>query len=428
VLVQWLPLYGLSSAQFEALLRTMLDVFPEMSLFRVAEGDLVAIAGSSRMSVDPASVEQLFAGHRAARLEAAGVRSPADLLSRWVADAAGLRAVLGAGPLNTDDNGLLEFGSPWYVLSDTRLANLSLVERAWGRSGIPRQIVAIGYSGDGRDGYYEALASRYLSRGRPDMVRSLAAAVRSSGEVAQADLLAGDAANAEGRWQEAETLWKPHDASPFRLRRAMLAYRLGDLTKAMRLFATVPRSEFAAEDSVRFALTLAGTGRPRDALEVLDATAPNPDTVAGIVAPFVMSTLLQRLGSEEKVLPQRRRFEHRLDGLRRCLEVDGCGSAAEALIQSGNSTPPGMESAAWDLFRQSLFVRITRPLPHYFEGVRSLWLGDRDVAVKSFRTYLGLLPEPDPLSKAHEFAGGLGASGDAGPRSAVAERAAPTKR
>ncbi len=102
---------------------------------------------------------------------------------------------------------------------------------------------------------------------------------------------------------------------------------------------------------------------------------------------------MQRLGPDEKVLPQRRRFEHRLDGLRRCLEADGCGSVAEALIQLGNSSPPGMENAAWDLFRQSLFVRITRPLPHYFEGVRSLWLGDRDVAVKSFRTYLGLLPE-----------------------------------
>ena len=260
------------------------------------------------------------------------------------------------------------------------------------------------------------------------MVRSLAAAVRSSGEGAQADLLAGDAANAEGRWQEAEALWKPHDAPPFRLRRARLAYRLGDLTKAVRLFATVPRSEFAAEDSVLFALTLAGTGRPQDALDILDATAPSPDTVAGIVAPFVMSTLLQRLGPEEKVLPQRRRFEHRLDGLRRCLEADGCSSVAEALIQSGNSVPPGMESAAWDLFRQSLFVRITRPLPHYFEGVRSLWLGDRDLAARSFRTYLGLLPEPDPLSKAHEFIGDLDASIGAGPGSSVAARTALTER
>jgi hypothetical protein len=53
VLVQWIPLYGLSSPQFAALLRTTLDVFPHLSLFHVAEGDLVAIAGTKPMSVQP---------------------------------------------------------------------------------------------------------------------------------------------------------------------------------------------------------------------------------------------------------------------------------------------------------------------------------------------------------------------------------------
>ncbi len=114
VLVQWIPLYGLSTRQFEMLLRTLLSVFPNVSLFHVADGDLVAVASPKAQSIHWESLERLFEDGSLAGLQRIGIRSPPDLLSRWIADGHGLKRVLEQGALNTDDNGMLEFGSPWY--------------------------------------------------------------------------------------------------------------------------------------------------------------------------------------------------------------------------------------------------------------------------------------------------------------------------
>jgi len=86
VLVQWLPLYGLNSSQFQALLRTLLDVFPEIALFRVAEGDLVAIASKRPLTLKPGGLFELFTGEVSSQLRSIGVKSPADLLAGWATE------------------------------------------------------------------------------------------------------------------------------------------------------------------------------------------------------------------------------------------------------------------------------------------------------------------------------------------------------
>lgn len=119
-----------------------------------------------------------------------------------------------------------------------------------------------------------------------------------------------------------------------------------------------------------------------------------------------------------------RGFEHALVDLRRCLEAEGCHDVVDYLLRWSEGGSPGLEPRHLETLRQAVFLKITRPLPLYFEGVRSLWLGDQERAAKSFRTYLKLLPEPDPLSKAHEFLAGGASSGDGKPWPSLAGSAA----
>ncbi len=143
------------------------------------------------------------------------MREPADLLARWVADGQGLRAVLNRGVLNTDDNGFLEFGSPWYLLSDTTAANLSLIENAAADSEFLDPVVNTWLARAEGANFLKAVAARYLTDGRPALVRKLSESLRSHGRISDADLLLGDAASLEGKLDEAGAIWNRHDGPAF---------------------------------------------------------------------------------------------------------------------------------------------------------------------------------------------------------------------
>jgi len=403
VLVQWVPLYGLSTSQFQTLLRTMMDVFPSLSLFQVAKGDLVMVAGMEPLLVSTTALGQLFEGAPRATLGRAGILEPADLLARWVADEQGLKPILGDGPLNTDDNGFLEFGSPWYVLSDTTDANRSIVERAAVLSSVPERLAEALLSGNTGSALLRAVAARHLAKGRSAVVRAFAGSLLKRKYQADADLLSGDAAAAEGNWAEAEAVWRTYDTTAFRLRRARLAFRLGRPGQAAGLFEQVSAAERTGDDGIMFALALAATDRAQQALSVLDSVPTKANSVAGILAPFARAALGTGQGETDRTLSARRELEARMDGLRRCLETDGCRDVVDSLLVWSRGTSPGIPVENWEELRQTIYLRITRPLPLYLRGVTQLWLGEPDAAVTSLRTYMNLLPDPDPRSRAHEL-------------------------
>jgi tetratricopeptide (TPR) repeat protein len=401
VLVQWIPLYGLSTRQFEALLRALLDVFPNIALFRVAQGDLIAIAGVDALSVHPGSVDELFKGPPRMGLERIGVTSPAQLLALWVADNQGIESIIGRGEVNTDDNGLLEFGSPWYLLSDTAPGNLSVVDRAGVSSRFVLRLVEAWSTRAGGLELLLALADRYRAAGRIAFIRKLAASLRSGGRILEADLLLGDVAAAEGRWSEADGIWSRHDAPVFHIRRARTAFRIGDVAKAVRLFQRVPALEQSDDDNLIHALALAASGRKKAALDLLTALEDDIGGAAGIIVPFVRSALYAGRGKSQLAGLENKIFEARLDSLRRCREADGCEDMVNRLLAWSRFYPPGLPAQFRERFRQALYVRVTRPLPVFMRGVTALWLGENARARSSLRTYLDLLPEPDSLSRAH---------------------------
>ncbi len=405
VLVQWVPLYGLGESQFKSLLRTILDVFPELALFRVAKGDLVAVAGTESLAIRPATLDRLFRGASATALNGIGLGSPAELLARWVADARGLAGVLGPGPLNTDDNGLLEFGSPWFILTDTMPANLAVVERASASSTFVQGIVGAWSNRADGSALVREFAARHIAKGRLALVRRLARALRSRGRIADADLVSGDVAAAAGSWREAERFWRRHDTPAFLTRRGRAAFRTGRMAEAARLLDRAGRGRLPAEAGIIHALALSATGRRGEALDVLKAVGAEADGAAGILAPFLSAAVLADWRAKRPAARGRRNFEARLDGLRRCLETDGCRDTIDSLLAWGRSAPPGISPARWERFRQAIYVRVTRPLPLYMRGVSALWLGETTAARRSLRVYLDLLPAPDPLSNAHRLLG-----------------------
>ena len=403
VLVQWVPLYGLSTSQFQTLLRTLMDVFPSISLFQVAEGDLVVVAGMEPVPVSMAALGQFFEGAPRATLERVGMLEPADLLARWIADEQGLKPILGDGPLNTDDNGVLEFGSPWYLLSDTTGANRSTVEQAAALSRVPERLAEASLPDNAGADLLKAVAARHLAKGRTALVRAFADSFRTRGYWAEADLLSGDAAAAEGNWAEADALWRTYDISAFRLRRARLAFKLGRPGEAARLFGQTSAAERTGDDGIMFALALAGADQVQQALSVLETAPTKFDSVAGILAPFLRAVLNTDQGETDLALPVGREFDAQLDGLRRCLESDGCQDVVDSLLAWSRTALRSVSADSWEVLRQAIYVRITRPLPLYLRGVTQLWLGEPDAAIASLRTYLNLLPDPDPQSRAHEL-------------------------
>lgn len=406
VLVQWLPLYGLSRGQLEAELRTLLAVFPELALFRVAEGDLVALASAGPLRLDAAAVTRLLADEGPATLPVLGISSPAELLARWVADAEGLREAIGPGPLNTDDNALLEFGSPWYLLGDTQDENAGLLQRAAGQSGVAARILDawLAPAGDHGD-FLQALARQYREQHRLEALQALASALDARGRNRDAALVLGDLRAAQGRWSGARAAWRRHGGTAGRLRLARAAARTGDAAEAARLYEAIDGDHhLGADDAFSFALVLAQLDRPRAAVQQLPERRVPPRTSTDILAPFARHVLLSRVGAAESAAAALREFRHTLDATRRCLELEaGCERIVDALLTRMHGELPAFRPAERRTLEREVFLRVTRPLPHYFSAVRELWLGQAPAAATSFRRYLNLLPEPDPRSRAHAF-------------------------
>jgi spermidine synthase len=137
VFAQWLQLYGMSPDDLKALMRTFHAAFPHVLVFNTIEdADLILVGSerpltfdlddlSRRMSLLDVSVD----------LRRVDVKSPPDLLSYFILGTREVEAFTGAGPLNTDDNALIEFQAPKSLHYETRGVNVALLRQATTHSG-----------------------------------------------------------------------------------------------------------------------------------------------------------------------------------------------------------------------------------------------------------------------------------------------------
>jgi spermidine synthase len=110
VLAQWLPLHGLTAADFRTVLRTFRQVFPHATLW-LTPGYSVLVATPGPLRPDLERMRAALAAPRVrAGLAEVGLDDPVSLLGTLALDEVALAQYAGAGPLNTDDLPRVGFG------------------------------------------------------------------------------------------------------------------------------------------------------------------------------------------------------------------------------------------------------------------------------------------------------------------------------
>jgi len=116
VYLQWVNLYAISPADLQIILRTFHSVFPEAQLWAIG-GDIALIGGNGRASRD--LMQDYYREALWLRLELAeiGFSSVDQLVGSYLCPLATAVEHIPAGPLNTDDNPILEYSAPFSMYS-----------------------------------------------------------------------------------------------------------------------------------------------------------------------------------------------------------------------------------------------------------------------------------------------------------------------
>jgi len=110
---QWLQIYEMSPDDVRTLIATFRAAFPQVYLFRGAEGDLMLLGSKNERRLDLSNLKSHFENQTvAAELKRIGTSSAADLISRFYLGPADITKLSAGAKLNTDDNALIEFNAP----------------------------------------------------------------------------------------------------------------------------------------------------------------------------------------------------------------------------------------------------------------------------------------------------------------------------
>ncbi|MBI2402699.1 MAG: fused MFS/spermidine synthase [Gemmatimonadetes bacterium] len=223
VFCQWLQTYGLEPSHLRALIRTFQAVFPYVYTVQTADADLILLGSRNAFALDVGRLRRWFQDPAIARdLRRVGVATRGDLLARFRLGPRETAAVSGHGPLNTDDNGLIEFAAPKALYQQTIEANLRIIDSAGGGKGPD----LAGWSGPREEAEVLLdLGVSLMGQGRANaavqaLTRSVALVASANGSwlLGDAHSRAGDDREALRAWQNALRLDQHH--LPSRLSRA----------------------------------------------------------------------------------------------------------------------------------------------------------------------------------------------------------------
>lgn len=160
IFVQWLQLYGMEPLYLRALVRTFHSVFPHLLIFQTAEGDLLLLGSERPLVIDVKRLAQRIQAPKIAKdLTRVNVKDPLDLLVKFRLGSEEIETYVGSGPLNTDDNGLIEFAAPKSLYLETASVNVKELRQA--SRGVSGYVNQMGGPKD-RVAFFLGLAKRYL--------------------------------------------------------------------------------------------------------------------------------------------------------------------------------------------------------------------------------------------------------------------------
>ena len=110
---QWLQIYEMAPEDVRTLVATFRAAFPNVYLFRGAEGDLMLLGSKNERRLDLSILKSHLDDPRTgAELKRIGTWKPADIISRFYLGPAEVTNLAAGARLNTDDNALIEFNAP----------------------------------------------------------------------------------------------------------------------------------------------------------------------------------------------------------------------------------------------------------------------------------------------------------------------------
>ena len=426
--VQWLQLYGMTEPSLQALLRTFQSVFPYLLVFQPAAGDLLLVGGVEAVRVPVSRIqERMRPPAVAADLARVQMRDIFDLLTRFRLGDSEARAYAGVGPLNTDDNALIEFSAPWEMHLETVARNAEALTRS-GR-GIARYLDGEWTSARERADFLTRLAERALvSRDwrRADLTArdGLALAVSAEGLWVLGEALKrqGREAEASRRWQEALAVDSGHvgpllslalyyqergEARQAKAYLASLNARFPD-DRALSLLLGINRYQLGRyQEAVVFlaraAGTRAGSGTPAGPL-----TAYFWGDGLGIdrLAPYYLHLAHSKLGNQRAMAEAWAQFLDQLDRWRRELERRPPDPMNFSVIEHARLRSERGVRLPEDAHLSEVLTRqVLEPLTRYYKGVTAYLLGYPEEASAELEATLTLLGEAAARSRARYYLG-----------------------
>ncbi|MDH5320995.1 MAG: fused MFS/spermidine synthase [Gammaproteobacteria bacterium] len=167
---QWVPIYGLDSADLRSILGTFSAVFRYVLVYASIEyNDLVLIGSDTPLQASETAAMRLLSQPAIAlELDRIDIRSVVDMLALYQMDAGNIASMDAGSPINTDDNMLIEYSSARKLHVDTRGENFALLLQY---AGLPEAEFS-------NAGQWAQLAAHYRRRG--DAARATAAASRAA--------------------------------------------------------------------------------------------------------------------------------------------------------------------------------------------------------------------------------------------------------
>jgi spermidine synthase len=126
---QWVQMYGMDTTDLQTLIRTFTEVYPHILLYATIEDADLVLVGSERPLIQSvATAEHLLAwpGVRK-QLAVVDIDEALDIVALYQMDRARMREMAGDGPLNTDDNMIIEYSAPMNLHVDTQDDNFELL-------------------------------------------------------------------------------------------------------------------------------------------------------------------------------------------------------------------------------------------------------------------------------------------------------------
>jgi len=153
VFCQWVQAYNMDLGGLKTIVRTFRSVFPQAFLFGVPPPpggtepgpDLILVGSMEPLQPSLKELERIMGEERLkTALKRIGIHRAEDLVGLLRMGPEEMDRFTGEGPLNTDDNCLIEYSAPHWFYRDTRQENLAEVERfrtdpgQWVRKGTAR--------------------------------------------------------------------------------------------------------------------------------------------------------------------------------------------------------------------------------------------------------------------------------------------------